>query len=94
MESIFVLPYDDSIIGGMTSDELASYEADWDNYGILEYQKVGDPGKDTVPPLLTGHKYKIHWSDVGVDFESMRVLPSQNFEVDDAPIYIIHNFTD
>jgi len=91
--SLKILRYDDSIVGSMTPEELEAYEADEDNYGIEDFNLMGDPGKSYAPALVTGHKYKLHW-DIGVDFELMRVLPAQNFEPSDGSIMIIHNFTD
>ena len=92
-QSLFILPYDDSIIGGMTEDELTAYKENFDNHAEIAFTKMGDPGKSTVPALLTGHKYKIHWG-IGIDFEDIEIMPSQNFEPDDDPIYLVHNFTD
>ena len=79
----------------MTEEELAAYYADVRNYGVLTFEAHGDPGLSTVPVLMTGHKFKVHWGNgTGIDWDEMDMLPSQNLEPDDEPIYLVHNFTD
>jgi len=79
-ESLFVLPYDDELFVDMTPEDKQAYIDNRDNYGEIIFTKMGNPGKSTVPALLTGHKYKFHWSDNGIDFEQMRMIVSQNWE--------------
>jgi len=68
-----VLQYDDSIIGGMNETELEEYIVNRDNYGSFNWKKKNS--KNWAKPFVTGHKYKISWGVVGLDFEKM------NFEV-------------
>ena len=75
MQSMFVVPMDDAIIGDMTEEELQVYLDDNSNYGEIEFTMPGDPGMNTVPVLVTGHKFKVHWS-VGIDFEDIDIVPS------------------
>jgi len=45
-------------------------------------------------PLVTGHKYKIHWGMTGLDFEGMTATVSRKWQETDKPIYFVQNFTD
>lgn len=57
----------------MNSTELQDYIDDRSNYGSFNWKK--NPSKNWCQPFVTGHKYKISWGVVGLDFETM------NFEV-------------
>jgi len=43
---------------------------------------------------VTGHKYKISWGQVGLDWEGMKMDISKVWGPRDDPIYFVHNFTD
>ena len=87
-----VLPYDDSIIGGMNETELAAYELNTTNYGHVP-MKV-KPNKNWAQAFVLGHKYKIHIGVVGIDFESIVITVAQPYKPTDGSVYLIHNFTD
>jgi hypothetical protein len=36
----------------------------------------------------------MHFGQTGIDFETIRAEISEKWEPTDAPIYIVHNFTD
>jgi len=44
--------------------------------------------------FVTGHKYRIHWGQIGIDFEKMRVELDEHWMENDKTIYFVHNFTD
>jgi hypothetical protein len=33
----------------------------------------------TTGPFVLGHKYRIHWGQVGIDFEDMKVYVSEEY---------------
>jgi len=43
---------------------------------------------------VTGHKFKIHWSNMGMDFMALNVELSERWEAQDKHVYLVHNFTD
>jgi hypothetical protein len=44
-------------------------------------------------PVVTGHKYKIHWQK-GLDFTRMQIDLSPHWKTTDKDVYFVHNFTD
>jgi hypothetical protein len=87
-----VLKYDDDIINAMNETELEDYILDRSNYGSFNWKFK--PGKNWATPFVTGHKYKISWGVVGLDFERMKVTVSQKYVENDQSVYLVHNFTD
>ena len=83
------LPYDDDVINAMTETELEEYIDNRDNYGTLEWKIEG-----WGVPMVTGHKYKIHWGLLGTNFDGMDVMIPQHYGEDDGDIYLVHNFTE
>jgi hypothetical protein len=45
-------------------------------------------------PFVTGHKYKIHWGKVGLDWDGAVADMSERWTEADKSIYLVHNFTD
>jgi hypothetical protein len=45
-------------------------------------------------PFVTNHKYKIHWAETGIDFESMDIEQSERWRPEDKNIYLVHNYSD
>ena len=87
-----VLQYDDSIINPMNETEKQAYIDDRSNYGSFNWKFK--PSKNWAQPFVTGHKYKISWGVVGLDFEQMNFEVAQPYHPDDKSVYLIHNFTD
>jgi hypothetical protein len=85
-KNLFVLPYDDDIIGGLSEEEIMAYEAEGDVNGTVSYDPLNNPfelakipfrGKTNpsnhyAAPFVTGHKYYLRWNAV-LDFEEMRI---------------------
>ena len=65
-----VLQYDDSIVGKMDNVTKKAYELDTTAYSIFPFRPKTNPGNAWAIPIVTGHKYKIHWQ-TGLDFERM-----------------------
>jgi hypothetical protein len=77
--------------------DQAAYDAyvlDESNYGQVEFKPKTNPLNSWTFPIVTGHKYKIHWGWTGVDFEKMRITLSDRWEETDKNLYLVHNFTD
>ena len=61
MMDLKVLQYDDSIIKPMSNITYDAYLKDTDSYSILPFRPKIVPGNAWAIPIVTGHKYKIHW---------------------------------
>lgn len=93
--SFKVLRYDDSLFlenGG--SLNKTEYLLDKTTYGSFEFRLNLDPSNGWSVPFVTGHKYKIHWGETGLDFEQMQVTLSEEWRDTDKSIYLVHNWTD
>jgi hypothetical protein len=92
--AFYVLPYDDDLFLENGGDiNRTEYLADDSNYGKLGFREKLDPMNGWATPMVTGHKYKIHWG-TGLDFEEMQLLMSENWQETDESIYLVHNWTD
>jgi hypothetical protein len=78
----------------MDNETLDAYILDRENYGTINFKPKLSPKNSWAVPMITGHKYKIHWAKTGLDFEQMQLSLSQRWEETDRPIYLVHNFTD
>jgi len=88
---MYVLPWDDSIRAGKNETE---YLLNRTEYGKILFKPKVNPRNSWTFPFVTGHKYKVHWSATGVDFETMKIEMSEKWEHSDKPVYIVHNYTD
>lgn len=86
MQAFRILPFDDATMVTVNSEE---YLEDLENYSSWPYLME----KWTVP-FVTGHKYKIHWGTVGLDWDQMSTDISERWANTDLPVYFVHNFTD
>jgi len=94
MMDMKVLPYDDSITSTLTTSAAqTTYINDETNFSIVPFRAKTNPRNSWAIPIVTGHKYKIHWQK-GLDFEEMQVTLSEHWKPTDKDVYIIHNFTD
>jgi len=67
---MYFLRYDDDLVGDMSNETLQEYVDNKSNYGRVPYKlKSGPSGWAT--PFITGHKYKMHWGMIGLDFTGM-----------------------
>lgn len=70
-----VLQIDDAIVGRMNSVSLKAYKDDISKYSLIDFRAKLDPLFAWAIPIVTGHKYNIHWQ-WGLDFEQMQVTLS------------------
>jgi len=76
-----ILKYDDTIEAlkdELTEAGLAKKKAYIDdkskeNYTTINWKLFERPSSAWTSPFVTGHKYKISWSKVGLDFEDMKL---------------------
>jgi len=66
---IKILPYDDEILNKYSN--VSDYLENKTNYGTYHFTLKLDPGNGNAFPILTGHKYKIHWGQTGLDYEAL-----------------------
>lgn len=79
--SLYVLRWDDDMFlenGG--THNRTEYLLNRSNYGVFEWKKKLDPNTGWAIPIVTGHKYKIHWGAAGLDFEGMTISLSQEWQ--------------
>lgn len=71
--NLYLLPYDDSIVGAGVMDEaqLIAYESDDANYSIVDWREKKNPSEHWCVPYVTGKKYYVRWEH-GLDFEKMK----------------------
>jgi hypothetical protein len=60
---------------------------------ILPFRPKINPARAWAFPVVTGHKYKIHWQK-GLDFTKMQIDFSPHWKTTDKDVYFVHNFTD
>jgi len=81
-----ILKFDDSEMATVDREE---YIGTKENYTSYPWLKSG-----WTVPFVTGHKYKLHWGTVGLDWDKMSVGLSERWAETDKSIYFVHNFTD
>jgi len=86
LQAFRILKYDDDLMVSVNREE---YLKDLKNYSSWPWLKSG-----WTVPFVTGHKYKIHWGTVGLDWDQAQVSLSEIWEESDKSIYMVHNFTD
>lgn len=86
--------WDDDIINAMTPEQLTEYIDDKADYGMVYFKPFENPGNSWTIGYVTGHKYKIHWGQTGLDWDSMTMTLSEMWEPEDKPIYLVHNHTE
>jgi hypothetical protein len=91
---LHVLKYDDDKVNFMTTTQHESYINNVQNYGKVIYTQKLDPGSSWAMPVVTGHKYRIHWSETPLDFNRMKLELSERWEQNDKDVYFVQNFTD
>jgi len=77
----------------MDNVSYANYLLDISQYSKFPFRPKAEPANAWAIPVVTGHKYKIHWQN-GLDFEQMQVTLSQHWAPEDKNVYLVHNFTD
>ena len=75
--------YDDDFFGVMSNETQQEWLVTKSNYGQVNYKPKKDPANGWATPLVTGHKYKIHWGMTGLDFEGMSATLSRKWQETD-----------
>ncbi len=73
--------------------DVELYFGNMSNYGIIPWKPKLDPSNAWALPMVTGHKYKVHWQ-YGLDFENMQITLSPRWQPTDKGLYLVFNFTD
>lgn len=71
-KTLYILPYDDSIVAPMNSTELDAYIADTSNYGIVPMRLKKNPMNHWLAPMVTGHKYYMKFENI-LNIEQARI---------------------
>lgn len=87
-----VLRYDDAQIAEYSN--ATEYLLNKTEYATMLFLMKAKPNKAWATPFVTGHKYKLHWGQTGLDWERMEFKLSERWEPTDKSIYFQHNFTD
>jgi hypothetical protein len=93
-QTLKILPIDDNLMNSMSAEQKTAYFLNRTLYGNLRFKDKKDPTMGWAFPIATGHKYKIHWGNSGLDFEKIVLELSDRWEEGDRSIYFVHNFTD
>lgn len=86
--------WDDDIVADMTDEEMTAYIDDKPDYGMVFFKEVLKPRNSWTIGYVTGHKYKIHWGQTGLDWDTMSMTTSEMYRPEDKPIYFVHNYTE
>ena len=88
-----VIRIDDALVGPMNNETYDNYLKNHSEYSLFPFRPKTDPADAWAIPVVTGHKYKIHWQN-GIDFERIQLTLSPHWASTDKNVYIVHNFTD
>ncbi len=89
-----ILRYDDDTFDNQIYGYNPVYDTNSDSYGVIPYKAKLDPVNSWTFPLVTDHRYKIHWR-YGLDFTNMKISQSSpRWATTDKNIYLVMNFTD
>jgi len=75
------------IIFGQTPQEKKHIS----NYGKIIWKK---DHVTWAAAYVTGHKYKVHWGQAGIDWENVQVEVSERWVPTDKAIWMVHNHSD
>jgi len=89
----YIAPWDDRLTQPMNAVDRDLFLNDKTKFGFV-LQSKNNPSKCWAIPVVTGHKYRIHWANTGLDFEKARVQMSERWEKTDGDVYFVQNFTD
>lgn len=77
-----------------TEEDVDTYVNTNENYSSIFFKGAREPDDAWAVPFVTGHRYKIHWSDTGLDFTRMRIDLSRRWEETDLDVGLVFNHTD
>lgn len=77
----------------MSNATKQSYYGSVNNYSKVLWRIKADPGSAWAFPVVTGHKYKLHWGQ-GLDWTNMQMDLSEMWTPTDLDTNIQINFTD
>lgn len=64
------------------------------DFSILSFINARDPPRAWAIPIVLGHNYNIHWSNVEINWKDITLIPSiYNYVYEDAPIELRFNYT-
>lgn len=86
---IRIIPYDDNL--WTTDEEKQAYLDDKSKYGAIIWKKDYETW---AAPYVTGHKYKVHWGQAGIDWEQVQCRVEERWQETDKAIWMVHNHTD
>ena len=86
---IRIVPYDDNLWTSET--EKQAYLDDKTKYGAIIWKKDYETW---AAAYVTGHKYKVHWGQAGIDWEQVQLRVEERWQETDKAIWMVHNHTD
>jgi hypothetical protein len=93
MQPMHLLKIDDAILSPMDNVTKKMYYGDTNNYSPVKWRIKTRPGHSWAFPVVTGHKYKLHWGP-GLDWTRMQMDISPLWVPSDLDTYFTINFTD
>lgn len=86
--------WDDEIIDNMDNETLTAYVDNKTDYGMAYFKESLKPSNSWTIGYVTGYKYKIHWGQTGLDWDTMSMSVTETYETTDLPLYFVHNHTE
>jgi len=69
-QGLRILRFDDAFMATQNKEE---YIKERKNYSSMPFKEKSSPSNGWAIPFVIGHKYKIHWGNVGLDFDKLTI---------------------
>lgn len=93
MQPLHILQYDDSVMNSFDNTTMQAYIGNSTLYSTVEWRLQANPYAAWAFPVVTGHKYKLHWGS-GIDWTQMEMDLSELWAPSDLDTVFVINFTD
>ena len=90
---MYITKFDKAEIDQMTEEQYDAYMADSSNRQKILWKDKTNPGAAWAVPYVTGHRYRIHWSNY-LDFKVMNVGISERWSEGDNNTLFVLPFVD
>jgi len=80
---IKIMRYDDNIteswVNDIRTNETTPYLVDKSNWGTGNWKLNKDPKNSNTIAIVTGHKYRFHFGQTGINFEDLKIYLDDNW---------------
>jgi hypothetical protein len=92
-QPLYITKYDKRDMDQLTDEEKEAYLDDSANRQRIDFKDKKDPSNGWAVPYVTGHRYRLHWSN-HLDFEVMKVQISERWSEGDKNALFVLPFVD